>query len=98
MVTRTGTSLGQTLAAGKTLLEERFAAGFEQLALDQAARDGLAHGAFEESADEGAAVVEEFYPDRQAGSANDEAEQPSSLTSRLQEKARKVAAGLAATE
>ena len=38
------------------------AAGIDQQGLDDAARLGFAAGAFEESAEEGGAVVEEFYP------------------------------------
>jgi hypothetical protein len=41
----------------------RKAAGFDQMALDEAARQGFANGAFEESEEDGAAVVEEFFPD-----------------------------------
>ena len=41
----------------------RLAAGFNQVALDEAARQGFANGVFEESEEEGAAVVEEFYPE-----------------------------------
>ena len=37
--------------------------GFDQMALDEAARQGFAEGAFEESEEEGAAVVEEFFPE-----------------------------------
>jgi hypothetical protein len=36
--------------------------------LDAAAREGFALGAFEESTEEGEAVVEEFYPERRATS------------------------------
>jgi hypothetical protein len=38
------------------------AAGIDQGALDEAARQGFACGAFEESAEEGMAVLEEFFP------------------------------------
>ena len=34
----------------------------DQAALDEAARSGFALGEFEESEEDGAAVVEEFYP------------------------------------
>ena len=47
----------------KELDTRRRAAGFDQAALDAAARLGFANGAFEDSPDEQAAVVEEFYPD-----------------------------------
>jgi hypothetical protein len=87
LVTRTGMSVAQALSAGKSLQEERSAAGFDQRALDTAAKAGLAQGAFEESAEEGGAVVEEFYPDQPPLSAakNDRS---GSLADRLQAKAR----------
>lgn len=87
LVTRGGTTLASTLAQAKTLADERFAAGIDQHALDQAAREGLAHGAFEESADEGAAVVEEFYPDSPPPESSVPQGAGASLTSRLQERA-----------
>jgi len=59
---RAGVSLAEAVAAAKALHEERRAAGIDQDALDQAAREGFACGAFEDSAEEGAAVVEEFFP------------------------------------
>ena len=37
--------------------------GFDQKALDRAAKAGFANGAFEDSAEESIDVVEEFYPD-----------------------------------
>lgn len=67
---RVGMSLAQAIAAGKVASQQRKEAGLDQAALDEAARAGFAAGAFEESAEEGAAVVEEFYPedhDREIG-------------------------------
>jgi hypothetical protein len=63
LTVRTGMTLAQAVAAAKTEAQERQALGFDQGALDEAARAGFAAGAFEESEEEGAAVVEEFYPD-----------------------------------
>ena len=60
---RGGSTMAQAIAAARTECEERKVAGFDQAALDAAARQGFADGAFEESEEEGAAVVEEFYPD-----------------------------------
>ena len=59
---RSGMTLGQALSEAQSLEQEREAMGFHQRALDTAARQGLANGAFEDSAEEGAAVVDEFYP------------------------------------
>ena len=63
LTTRTGSTLAQTLEAGRAEVATRQATGFDQAALDQAAKAGLAAGAFEESSEEGAEVVREFYPD-----------------------------------
>ncbi|MBJ9624371.1 phage capsid protein [Burkholderia multivorans] len=60
---RSGSSLEQALIEAKELAARRGAAGFDQAALDAAARAGFANGAFEDSPDETAAVAEEFYPD-----------------------------------
>jgi hypothetical protein len=66
LLTRSGASLSEALQAARASHEERKAAGMDQTALDEAARSGLALGAFEESAEEGATVVEEFYPESSA--------------------------------
>ena len=60
---RTGMTMAEAIASSKAESEVRKAAGFNQVALDEAARQGFAAGAFEESEEDGAAVVEEFYPD-----------------------------------
>jgi hypothetical protein len=65
LVVRNGMTLAQAVAAARALDAERREAGFDQAALDAAAKAGLAMGAFEESAEEGGAVVEEFFPDEQ---------------------------------
>jgi hypothetical protein len=63
LTTREGSSLAAALAYARELDASRRAAGFDQEALDIAARAGFALGAFEESVEEGAAVVEEFFPE-----------------------------------
>ncbi|WP_176331621.1 phage capsid protein [Burkholderia vietnamiensis] len=60
---RSGNTLEQALIEAKELDARRRAAGFDQAALDAAARAGFANGAFEDSPDETAAVAEEFYPE-----------------------------------
>lgn len=67
LTVRTGTTLAQALEAARAEVQARRAAGFDQAALDRAAREGFAAGAFEESVEEGAAVVEEFFPDEPGG-------------------------------
>jgi hypothetical protein len=73
LVTRSGVDFAQAVASAKALNEERSAAGFDQPALDAAAREGLANGAFEESAEEGVTVTEEFYPNSEGVDSADTA-------------------------
>jgi len=60
---KTGMTMADAIASAKAESESRKNSGFDQVALDEAARQGFAAGAFEESEEDGAAVVEEFYPD-----------------------------------
>ena len=60
---KTGMTMAEAIASAKAESELRKSAGFDQMALDAAAKQGFAAGAFEESEEEGAAVVEEFYSD-----------------------------------
>ena len=59
---RTGSRLAEAIGLARAEWEQRQAAGMDQAALDEAARSGFALGEFEESEEDGAAVVEEFYP------------------------------------
>ncbi|OPK10064.1 hydrolase or metal-binding protein, partial [Pseudomonas sp. VI4.1] len=59
---RSGLSLEDALLAAKQLEENRQAAGFDQSALDHAARQGFNNGAFEDSEEDTGAIVEEFFP------------------------------------
>ncbi|WP_186210084.1 phage capsid protein [Burkholderia gladioli] len=59
---RSGNTLEQILIEAKELDARRRAAGFDQAALDAAARTGFGNGAFEDSIEDGAAVADEFYP------------------------------------
>lgn len=92
LVVRSGLSLGEALAQARELHEAREAAGFGQEALDEAARKGFANGMFEELAEDGSAVVEEFYPkaEQQGGLAGEI--KPSDLGDRLAERVSKVSA------
>ncbi len=60
---RPGKQLSDVIAQARETRARMLASGIDQLALDEAARQGLALGAFEESEEEGEAVVEEFYPE-----------------------------------
>ena len=63
LVVRTGVSLNEAIGQAHTLAAERLAAGFDQSALDGAARQGFANGNFEDAPDEVVEIVEEFYPE-----------------------------------
>lgn len=65
---RSGSTLESAIAEARELDSRRKAAGFDQAALDAAAKFGFSNGAFEDSPEEAAAVVEEFYPDAGADS------------------------------
>lgn len=58
---RGGMSIESALADAQQLAEARQAAGFDQAALEEAARLGLAEGAFEDSDDEAGVISEEFF-------------------------------------
>lgn len=72
LVVRSGLTLGQAVGQAKAEAETLLSTGFDQAALDEAARLGFACGAFEESEEEGAAVVEEFYPEGTGGDGQEE--------------------------
>ncbi|ARK40490.1 phage capsid protein [Burkholderia pseudomallei] len=80
---RPGCTLEQALIEAKDLDTRRRAAGFDQAALDATARLGFANGAFEDSPDERAAVVEEFYPN---AAEREDSEQSATMPSTLREK------------
>jgi len=59
---RSGLSMEDALLEAKRLDETRQASGFDQTALDQAARQGFNNGAFEDSEEDTGVIVEEFFP------------------------------------
>ena len=59
---RSGLSMEDALLEAKQLEEARQASGFDQSALDHAARQGFNNGAFEDSEEDTGAIVEEFFP------------------------------------
>lgn len=63
LVIRSGLTLNEAIVQAKELSAQRQAAGFDQQALDEAARLGYANGSFEDSPEEAADIVEEFYPE-----------------------------------
>lgn len=86
-------TLADAVARARLTWEERKAAGVDQAALDEAARQGLALGAFEESEEDGMAVVEEFYPAHDPSQEGPDAvsqEPPGILRGKLAHKLNKV--------
>lgn len=93
LVVRTGITLEQAITQARELDEQRQASGFDQAALDEAARKGFANGAFEDLAEDVQAVVEEFYPDAEPALQTDGVKEgASSLRGRLD--ARVASAGV----
>jgi len=93
LVIRTGVTLEQAIVEARQLDQQRRDGGFDQEALDEAARMGFANGAFEDLAEDFPAVVEEFYPANSNGQSVDVGETArSDLKDRLE--ARVVASGV----
>lgn len=69
---RSGLSMEDALLEAKQLYEARQVSGFDQSALDRAARQGFNNGAFEESEEDTDAIVEEFFPAVEDSSRNAE--------------------------
>lgn len=89
-----GSSLADIIREASEEQERRVSSGLRQDLLDQAAREGLAMGAFEESEEEGLAVVEEFYPED--GESDPLGSEPSSLGKQASPSHRKENHALAA--
>jgi hypothetical protein len=91
ILVRAETTLEETLAEAHELDGKRKASGFDQAALDEAARVGFSNGAFEESGEDVSAVVEEFYPQAQSadetGTESDNSATGDSLKDKLERKA-----------
>ena len=56
-----GMNMAEALQAANNLDEQRLSTGFDQNALDEAARRGFANGAFEDSEEDSGALIEEFF-------------------------------------
>ena len=62
LTVRGGTTLSEAIVSARADGEKRQLAGFDQVALEEAARRGFANGAFDETDEDRAAVIEEFFP------------------------------------
>ncbi len=83
MTIRDGFSLEQAISEAKALHEQRLQTGYDQRALDDAARLGFSNGAFEDSNEESAEVMEEFYPEQSSASPHTKEAATQSLASKL---------------
>ena len=70
---RSGLSIEDALLEAKRLDETRQDSGFDQNALDRAARLGFNNGAFEDSEEDTGAIVEEFFPAVEDSPRNEDA-------------------------
>ncbi|PMY73383.1 MULTISPECIES: hydrolase or metal-binding protein [unclassified Pseudomonas] len=73
---RSGMSVEEALLGSRQLDEARQSAGFDQASLDCAAKHGLGNGAFEDSEEDGGAVIEEFYSSTDAATGAAESDEP----------------------
>jgi hypothetical protein len=62
LTVRGGMDMTEALRNANELDEQRQATGFDQNALDEAARRSFSNGAFEDSEEDAGAIVEEFFP------------------------------------
>ncbi len=99
LTTRAGMTLVEALAEARQTDGERQAAGFDQMALDLAARQGLGNGAFEDSDEEAESVVDEFFPVEEGAGAGAGNEVPTpvatpanSLAHKLEQRVRRTTA------
>ena len=95
LVVRSGMTLEQAINEAREQDRQRKQNGFDQAALDEAARLGFANGAFEELDEDVPAVVEEFYPE-QGQTMDDEhaaANTSIGLRGRLEAKVARIGSG-----
>ena len=90
---RSGLNLEDALQEAKLLDETRQASGFDQTALDNAARQGFNNSAFEEREEDTGVIVEEFFPATKNMNSHPELQPPTpaktSLTQKLESQARR---------
>ncbi|MEZ3135663.1 hydrolase or metal-binding protein [Stutzerimonas kunmingensis] len=75
LTVRNGMDMSEALLTANELDTQRQTTGFDQVALDEAARRGFGNGAFEDSEEDTGAIVEEFFanPDQVPDSQGDTA-------------------------
>jgi hypothetical protein len=73
---REGTTMEEAIRQARELHLRRVESGFDQSALDKAAKEGLVNGQFEESEEELAEVTDEFLPSSVEPNAKNQGEGP----------------------
>ena len=68
--------MAEALVTASELDSRRQAAGFDQAALDEAARRGFGNGAFEDSEEDVGAIVEEFFSSQDAACQTTQGDTP----------------------
>ena len=88
LTVRGGMDMAEALRVANELDEQRQTAGFDQPALDEAARRGFGNGAFEDSEEDSGAVIEEFISNTDTASTQTHSEalspSPGSLAGKLE--------------
>jgi len=88
LTVRGGMDMAEALRVAIELDEQRQTAGFDQAALDEAARRGFGNGAFEDSEEDSGAVIEEFFSNTDTASTQTHREarsaSPGSLAGKLE--------------
>ena len=84
---RAGMEMSEALQKASELDTQRQTAGFDQRALDDAARRGFGNGAFEDSEEDSHVVIEEFFVNSEPASTSSQGESqpaPNSLAGKLE--------------
>lgn len=84
---RAGMDMSEALHKANELDTQRQTAGFDQRALDDAARRGFGNGAFEDSEEDSHVVIEEFFVNSEPASTSSQGESqpaPNSLAGKLE--------------
>ena len=79
--------MSEALQKASELDTQRQTAGFDQRALDDAARRGFGNGAFEDSEEDSHVVIEEFFVNSEPASTSSQGESqsaPNSLAGKLE--------------
>ena len=83
-----GMEMAEALLTANELDAKRQAAGFDQIALDEAARRGFGNGAFEDSEEDSGVVIEEFFSNTDTAPTQTQSEarppSPGSLAGKLE--------------